>query len=149
LIAVDTNILVYAHRQEMPLHPQALQRLTELAEDTSAWAIPVFCLGEFLRVVTHSRIFRPPSFADQALEALEGLLQSPSLRVLSPGPRYPELLADTIRKSNASGNLIFDAQIAALCREYAVTELLTADRDFSRFLPEVRTLKLDTQPPPP
>ena len=132
----------------MPFHHQALQRVTELAEGAAEWAIPVFCLGEFLRVVTHPRVFRPPSSADQALQALEGLLQSPSLRILSPGPKYPELLAETIRESNVIGNLVFDAQIAALCREYGAEGLLTADRDFSRF-PELRTLKLDAPLSPP
>ena len=67
MIAVDTNILVYAHRKELPDHALALSRLTELAQGRTPWAMPVFCLGEFLRVVTHPRIFDPPSTLDEAL----------------------------------------------------------------------------------
>ena len=141
MIAVDTNILVHSHREEMPRHAEALQRLTELAEGSTPWGIPVFCIGEFLRVVTHPRLFKPPSSNEDALQALEELLASPSLRVLSPGPRYPELLAECIRSGKVVGNVVFDAQIAALCREHAVDALLTLDRDFSRF-PEIRTLGL-------
>ena len=141
MIAVDTNVLIQAHRQEMPRHAQALRRLTDLAQGDAAWGIPVFCIGEFLRVVTHPKVFRPPSSIEEALQALEGLLEAPTVRILSPGPRYPELLAGLIRSAKVSGNLVFDAQIAALCREHAVEGLLILDRDFSRF-PEVPTLGL-------
>ena len=133
MIAVDTNILVYAHRQEMPQHADAERRLRDLATGAAAWAIPVFCLGEFARVVTHPKVFQPASTIDQALGALAALLESESLHVLSPGDRYPELLADTIRGGRATGNLVFDAQIAAVCREHGATQILTLDRDFARF----------------
>ena len=61
MIAIDTNILVYAHREELPLHRKARARLVGLAEGFEPWALPVFCLGEFLRVVTHPKVFDPPS----------------------------------------------------------------------------------------
>lgn len=141
MIAVDTNVLIHAHRAEMPKHAQALQRLADFAQGNTVWGIPVFCMGEFLRVVTHPRLFRPPSSLEEALQALEGLLKASNVRVLSPGPRYPQLLAESIRSGQATGNLVFDAQIAALCCEHAVEGLLTLDRDFSLF-PEVRTLNL-------
>ncbi|MGH8575557.1 MAG: PIN domain-containing protein [Gammaproteobacteria bacterium] len=89
MIAVDTNILIYAHREELAEHVSALAWLTRLAEDPLLWGLPVFCLGEFVRVVTHPRIFDPPTRLESALEALFGLLASPSLRVLNPGPRIP------------------------------------------------------------
>ncbi len=130
---MDTNILVYAHRQEQPEHRLALRWLTYLAEGNAPWAIPVFCLGEFVRVVTHPRIFDPPTPLETALEALEGLLQSPSLRILNPGSRYPALFDGHLRQADARGNLAFDAQIAAVCHENHIAKLLTADRDFKRF----------------
>jgi hypothetical protein len=142
LIAVNTNILVRAHRKDSPQHGDALQKLTFLAEGKTPWGLPVFCMGEFLRVVTHPKIFNPPTQMETALEALSGLLDSPAVRLLSPGPRFPELFADSIRTAKARGNLVFDAQIAALCREHAVEGLLTLDRDFSRF-PEIRVVRLD------
>jgi len=145
VIAVDTNVLIYAHREELPEHVSALAWLTRLAEDPLLWGLPVFCLGEFVRVVTHPRIFDPPTRLEFALEALFGLLASPSLRVLNPGPRYPELFSQHLREADARGNLAFDAQIAAVCVEHRVTALLTADRDFARFA-KLKRLSLSDAP---
>jgi toxin-antitoxin system PIN domain toxin len=145
LIAVDTNVLVYAHRRESPEHKRALAWVRHLAEGPAPWAIPVFCLVEFVRVVTHPRVFDPPSTFGVALDALRGLLASPSVRVVSPGPRYPELFDRCVRDAEAKGNLAFDAQIAALCREHGIRELLTGDRDFSRF-PHIKILALTQEP---
>lgn len=141
MIAVDTNILVYAHREELPRHGAARARLTALAENAAPWAIPVFCLGEFIRVVTHPRLFDPPHSIDEACGALERVLESPSLRILTPGDRFWTLLADAVREAGATGNLVFDAQLAALCRENGVSALLTEDRDLDRF-PGLRTERL-------
>jgi toxin-antitoxin system PIN domain toxin len=133
LIAVDTNILVYAHREELPKHAPARDRLVALAEGHPRWAIPVFCLGEFLRVTTHPRLFDPPFTVEEGCEALNRVLQSPSLLILNPGERYWPLLAEAMREGAAAGNLAYDAQVVAVCREYGVTSLLTEDRDFDRF----------------
>lgn len=133
MTAVDTNILVYAHREEFRQHAAARRRLTALAEGDVPWALPVFCLGEFLRVITHPRLFDPPHTVDEACEALARLLASPTVRVLSPGERFWPLLAQVVREAETAGNLVFDAQIVAVCRESGVSALLTADRDFDRF----------------
>ena len=133
MIAVDTNVLVHAHREESPKHAAAHARVVGLAESPSRWGLPVFCIGEFVRVVTHPRLFDPPFSAPEACEALARLLGSPSLSVLYPGHDYPALLADAVREADAIGNLVFDAQIVALCRESGVSRLLTEDRDFDRF----------------
>ena len=141
MIAVDTNVLVYAHRAELPLHEAARSRLVALAESPARWAIPVFCLGEFIRVITHHKLFSPPHSASEACEAMTRLLASPSATVLFPGSGYPRLLAQAVREGNAVGNLVFDAQIVALCREHGVSRLLTEDRDFDRFR-QLRTERL-------
>lgn len=141
MIAVDTNVLVYAHREELPQHKRARARLVELAEGHDRWGIPVFCLGEFLRVVTHPRLFAPPFTVDEATDALARVLDSPSLVVLIPGERYWPLLQETMRQGRAIGNLAYDAQIAALCREAGVRALLTEDRDFDRFH-DLKTMRL-------
>lgn len=145
MIALDTNILVYAHREEFPEHARALEWLQHLATRPAPWALPVFAVGEFLRVVTHPRVFDPPSTLDSALAALEALFGSPGLRVLSPERRYPVLFAEAVRVARATGNLAFDAQVAALCREHGVAHLLTRDRDFSRF-PWIQIVDLDDEP---
>lgn len=142
MIAVDTNILIYGHREELPKHAAARRRLTELAEGAALWGIPVFCLGEFLRVVTHPRLFDPPHSARESCEALGRILASPSVSILMPGPGYPELLLQAITGADAVGNLVFDAQIVAVCRESGVSALLTEDRDFDRF-PGFGTVRLE------
>jgi uncharacterized protein len=133
LIAVDTNVLIYAHRSELPQHDAALSALRELAEGAAAWALPVFVLGEFLRVVTHPRLLDPPSTGAQATAALDGLLEAASVQVLLPGARFWPLLREMVLDTRARGNLIHDAQIAAVCREHGVSTILTEDRDFRRF----------------
>ena len=133
MIAVDTNVLIYAHRAEMDLHGEAAARLLELAEGDRPWALPVFCITEFLRVVTHHRVLNPPSEATDALAFIAGLSESPTCEVATPGSRFLDRLDTVVRESGARGNLIFDAQIAALCREHGIVEILTNDRDFERF----------------
>lgn len=133
MIAIDTNVLVYADREEMPLHAKAMAAVRRLAEGTTAWALPVFCVGEFLRVVSHPRVFDPPTPVLEALASIEALLASPSVRLLTPGPAFPGLLRDALESSGASGNLVFDAQIVAVCLEHGARTLLTEDRDFKRF----------------
>jgi len=132
VIAVDTNILVYAHREEMPGHLAAYARLKTLAEGAAPWGVPAFCLGEFLRVVTHPRVLSPASPLPLALDFLTALLASPTVRLLIPDERYFDLLRAQMEQAKATGNLVFHAQIAAVCVAHGAT-LLTADRDFSRF----------------
>jgi uncharacterized protein len=93
----------------------------------------VSCLGEFLRVITHPRVFDPPFTTDEACEALTRVLRSPSVVILLPGERFWPLLRQEVTGADAVGNLVFDAQIAALCLEVGVSTLLTEDRDFARF----------------
>jgi toxin-antitoxin system PIN domain toxin len=133
VIALDTNILIYADREDSALHAAALRAVRLLAEGDEAWAIPVFCVGEFLRVVSHDRLFDPPTPVVDAIDSVDSLLASPSARLLTPGDRYLRLLRSLIEESAVQGNLVFDAQIAAVCLEHGATILLTEDRDFTRF----------------
>lgn len=107
--------------------------LKDLAEGRTPWGLPVFCIPEFLRVVTHSRIFSPPSSLKEANLFVDRLLSSPSLRVLVPGKNFWHHLKASSEAAQAVGNLMFDAQIAAVCLEHGTLDLITADRDFSRF----------------
>ncbi len=133
MIAIDTNILVYAHREELPLHRKARARLVGLAEGFDPWALPVFCIGEFLRVVTHPKVFDPPSTLRQAVQAIGNLLESPSCVILNPAEGFWPILAQTAKDADTRGNIVYDAQIVAVCREHGVREILSEDRDFSRF----------------
>jgi len=133
MIALDTNILVFARRKETPYHEEARRLLRTLAEGARTWALPWVCVYEFLRVVTHPRIFDPPSDLTSVLEDLESLLQSPPLVMLGEGPRHASAMRQALLEGAAAGNLVHDAHIAALLVEHGVRELWTADRDFARF----------------
>ena len=133
MIAIDTNVLVYAHRAETEFHEVALERLMQLCEGNQPWALPVPCLSEYLRVVTHAKVFNPPSKVSEALEFAEAVTNAASCRLLKPGKHYLDLLFSVVQEANARGNLVFDAQIVALCREHGVSTVLTNDRDFERF----------------
>ena len=139
MIAVDTNILVYAHRKDSPHHRPAHQILQELAEGAAAWAIPWPCIHEFLAVVTHARIYDPPTPPAAALEQIEAWMESPTLALISEASEYWADLRAVVIAGRATGPRIHDARIAALCRQHGVRELWTADRDFSRY-PDLRTL---------
>ena len=133
MIAIDTNLLVYAHRQDSGWHPAAAALVTELAEGRAPWAIPWPCLHEFLAVVTHPRVYRPPTPLERALEQVDAWLESPSLVLLSePGEHWPGLRS-LLRSGRVAGPLVHDARVAALCLQHGVRELWSADRDFSRF----------------
>jgi len=133
VIALDTNILVYARREEAPHHTHAKGLLQEFAEGDSPWALPWPCIYEFIRVVTHPRVFDPPTGLDDVLGDLNSLLQSPALTLLREGPRHDAFMQRLLRSSQATGNLVHDAHIAALVAEHGVSEFWTADRDFARF----------------
>lgn len=133
MIAVDTNILVYAHREDAPFHLQALQCITGLAESRTSWAIPWPCLHEFIAITTHQKIFAPPSPIEKALDQVEAWIESPSLVLLAEDHDYWLLLKRLIHASKVSGPRVHDARIAALCLSHGISELLTADRDFGRF----------------
>lgn len=133
MIAIDTNVLVYAHRGETDLHAPALARLTALCEGRAAWALPAPCLSEFFRVVTHQRVFNPPTKVTDAVDFARAVLRAPSCRLLTPGRDYAEAFFEVVRSADARGNLVVAAQIVALCREQGIDEVITNDRDFERF----------------
>ena len=133
MIAVETNILVYSVRQDSPRHAAALACVRRLAEAAATWAIPWPCVHEYLAVVTHPRIYKPPTpLADAMLQA-GYWMESPSLRLIGEGPGHWEHLQSMLAAGKAIGPLVHDARVAAICRACGVTELWTADRDYSRF----------------
>lgn len=147
MIAVDTNVLIYAHRAETDHHAAAAAELTRIATSAQPWALPNPCIAEFVRVVTHRRRFHPPSTLPQAFGFLEGVMASPGCVLLRPGSDFARRLRATAERADARGHLIFDAQIAALCEEHGISTILTADRDFLRFPGlEVRLLQATNSP---
>lgn len=138
MIAVDTNILVYAHREDNAFHAAAVEAMLDLAGSGRRWGIPWSCVHEFVSITTHPGIYVPPSPLKIALEAIGVWMQVPSCELLVEGPGYWETLRELARKAAVQGSMIHDARIAALCLHHGVKELWTADRDFSRF-PTLKT----------
>ena len=138
MIAVDANILVYAHRADSAWNEAAIACLDGLAEQGTSWGIPWPCVYEFYTIVTHPRIYEPPSSPKQAVEQLEAWLEAPELTLLAEEAAHWAVLKQQLLRGKVSGPHVQDARIAALCLAHGVTELWTADRDFSRF-PALRT----------
>ncbi len=133
MIAVDTNILVYAHREDAPFHEPAYDSVQRLAEGRVAWALPWPCLHEFLAIVTHPRIYLPPTPLALALSQLDAWLESPTLALLTETDTHWATLRCLLEAGQISGPQVHDGRIAALCRDHGVRELWTVDRDFGRF----------------
>lgn len=133
MIAVDTNVLVHAHRRDSEFHSSAASRVRELAEGRAPWAIPWPCVHEFFSIVTHPRIYTPPSTTEQAIDQIDAWLASPSLVTLAEGAGYWGVLRPMLVEGKIAGPLVHDGKIAALCVSHGVRELWSMDRDFSRF----------------
>lgn len=133
MIAVDTQILVYAHRRDSPFHEAASRAVTRLAESSAAWALPWPCIHEFLAIVTHPRIYRPPTPGRAAGQQVEAWLESPSVALLAETHDHRDRLQELLEVGDVQGPRVHDARVAALCLAHGVRELWTVDRDFGRF----------------
>jgi toxin-antitoxin system PIN domain toxin len=136
--AVDTNILLYAHRSDSESHEPARELVLRLATDSQRWAIPWPCIYEFLAITTHPRVYRPPTPVDRALEQVRAWLSSPTVTLLSEEGDLFSILEHLAQAAALRGPVFHDAKIAALCLHHGVRCLWTADRDFSRF-PQLTT----------
>jgi len=124
---------VYAHRRQAEQHTAALEALRRVVIGREPWGIPVFVVGEFIRLVTHPTLFEYPSSLEDALGAIAGLVGEDGERLLRPGPRYWAVLQEVVIDGRATSNRMFDAQIAAVCLEQGARTILTEDRGFRRF----------------
>lgn len=141
MIAVDSNILIYAHRKDSPFYEAADRELTKLVEGGRVWAIPWPCLHEFLAIVTHPRIYTPPTPLEDALIQVEYWMESPRLEMIGESGDYWPVLKELLQKGKITGPRIHDAKIIAACLQNGVKTLWSADRDF------VRLKGLDIQNP--
>lgn len=133
MIAIDTNILVYAHRSDNPFFAKAVLTLTEIIDSNHAWAIPWPCFHEFFAVVTHPRIYKTPTPRSTALAQIDNLIACPTLEVLTETPAHWSVLKELVEAGSIDGPKVHDARIAAICIENAVSQFYSCDRDFSRF----------------
>lgn len=137
MIAVDTNLLVYSHRSDSPLHRPAKVLLEGLRGARAPWAIPWPCIHEFVSIVTHPKVFKHPTPLAAVFDSVDAWLAGGNLNLIGESDGYLDKLRGQATAARVQGPLIHDARIAALCLHHGVRELWSADRDFGRF-PELK-----------
>jgi toxin-antitoxin system PIN domain toxin len=137
VIAVDTNLLVYAHRASTPEHRRARQAIERAAEDSRGWGIAIATVGEFWSVVTHATASGRPSTAKEAAAFLRRLNESADMQIWSPGKGFGERLLQLAVDLDVAGVRVFDLQIALTALEHGAHEIWTHDGNFTR-VPGIR-----------
>jgi hypothetical protein len=132
VILTDINVFVYAHRSDAPGHAAYQEWLEELINSEQAYGYSDLVLSGFLRVVTHPRVFNPPSSLSSALAFIDIIRNQPNAVQIAPGPRHWHIFKGLCDAANVKGNLIPDAYLAALAIESG-SEWITTDGDFGRF----------------
>lgn len=136
MLCVDVNVLVYAHRADVPHHDRYAGWLDRARRGKEAFGVPSLCLSGFLRVVTHPKVFRDPTPVQVALDFVEGLRATTNYVAVHPGYRHWSIFADLCRAVDARGNVVPDAYLAAMAIERRAV-MYTVDRGFARF-PELQ-----------
>ena len=132
MLLCDVNVLVYAHRSDAPNHTAYRTWLEDVINGHAAYAVSDIVLSGFLRVVTHPRIFNPPSGLKDALGFAEQIRHQPNAVLVRPGDRHWMIFTGLCASATVKGNLVPDAFLAALAIESGST-WITTDRDFGRF----------------
>ena len=132
MLLIDVNVLVYAYREDAPDHIRHHEWLQATVDSDLAYGVSDLVLSGFVRVVTHPRVFDPPSPLDHALAFTEAVRSRRNSVLIAPGPRHWDIFTRLCRKAGAKGNLVPDAYLAALAIESG-SEWITTDRDYSRF----------------
>lgn len=131
---MDTNVLVYAADERASEHERCRELLERWRSRSGAWYLTWGICYEFLRIVTHPRVFRTPWTAERAREFLAAVQASPGLGVLVPTDRHPGVLAEVVAEVPfLAGNLFHDTETAVLMREHGIRRICTRDSDFHRF----------------
>lgn len=132
MLLCDVNVLVYAHRADAPNHAAYRAWLENVINRSAAYAVSDSVLAGFLRVVTHPRVFAPPSSLEAALAFAAQIREQPNAVLVAPGKRHWLIFTELCQTAGVKGNLVPDAFHAALAIESG-SEWITTDRDFSRF----------------
>lgn len=133
MVALDTNLLIYAHKEQAPFHAAAKSAIGALLSSGQRCCIPWPCVHEFLNVATNPRLYRPSSSAQQAFDFLQSLFDMPTVTLIGETGKHWDTLTGLITAGAVVGPQVHDARIAAICLQHGVTELWSVDRDFSRF----------------
>jgi hypothetical protein len=132
VILPDVNLLVYAHREDSANHPLLKAWLERALAGNEPVGVSDLVLSGFVRVVTHPRVFRPPTPLAGALEFAESVRSAPAAVRVYPGEGHWSIFRELCRSANTKGNLVPDAYLAALAIECG-GEWITTDREYARF----------------
>ena len=132
MVLPDVNVLVYAHREDVPHHAECLEWLEGVINGDQAYGLSELVLSGFLRVATHPKVFGRPSTIADAIAFSDQLRNRPNCVPVAPGPRHWDIFRKLCTDAGAKGNLVPDAYLAALAIESGC-EWITTDGDFSRF----------------
>ncbi len=138
MIAVDTNILVYAHMPENEFHLRSREVVADLLESGERVGIVWASVHEFLSTTSNRHVYPSPSSPGRALEAMRSIIDLPQVSMLGETRDHLALLDGLMGHGPVRGPKVHDARIAAICIGHGVSELWTADRDFS-FFPALTT----------
>ncbi|MCH8476914.1 MAG: type II toxin-antitoxin system VapC family toxin [Wenzhouxiangella sp.] len=128
----DVNILVHAHREDSPHHALCRGEIDNMLATPAAFGLSPLILSGLVRVVTHPRVFDPPSPSSLAMQFCDFLIAQPQATVVRPGRRHWQIFSELVEQGNCRGNLVPDAYLAAIATEHGAT-FVTLDRDFARF----------------
>ncbi len=132
MILMDVNVLVYAHRQDVPDHLAYRDWLQDIIGSETAYGYSALVLSGFVRVVTHPKVFEQPSPLDSALAFVEQIRSPEHALGLAPGGSHWSLFVRCVRETSARGNEVQDAYHAALAMEWDC-DWITTDKGFKRF----------------
>jgi hypothetical protein len=131
MIAIDTNLLVYAQRRHTPEHRTARRAIERASTDPRGWGIPLPCIAEFWCVVTHPASSGGPSPSKEARGFLHALAGSGGASIWTPGTGFWERLTQLASDLKIAGARVFDLQIALIALENGATEIWSHDRAFA------------------
>ena len=132
MIVPDTNLLLYAYREDTEFYDAARAWWEGLLAGRERIGIPWVVTSGFVRIMTNPRSGNPPISATQAIDTVKAWFENPCIEAINPGTRHMSLFQQNIEAAGVGGNLVTDAHIAALAMEHQA-EVHTNDSDFGRF----------------
>lgn len=134
MVAVDTNVLVNALNADAPDQARAAQAIEDLVNGSEHWALSWAVMYEFLRIVTHPRVFARPLSVAEGCAFIDELVESPTCTVITESSQHRQQLGESIEDiPRLAGTILHDFHIAVLMREHGITDLITFDTDFRAF----------------
>ncbi len=134
MLAVDTNVLLYAANADSEFHEPCRSRLEEWRREPSPTFLTWNICYEFLKNATHANVFPIPWQVEPAMRFLEALLASPGFTLLTATPRHQAVLTQTLSElPGLQGSVLHDVHTAVLMREHGISQICTKDCDFHRF----------------